>query len=426
MEMRKYPRLDEAVWWDTLPNGLTVAVVPRKDFSRKMAYFVTGFGSQHRWFTVDGRAYEAPMGVAHYLEHKLFDMPGRDISAEFAAMGASVNAFTGYDMTAYYFSCTDNFRQCLKLLLEFVCQPYFTEESVEKEQGIIGQEIDMNEDAPETRIFENLAAAMYENHPIKEPILGTRESIGTITPEVLYHCHRAGYNPKNMLLCVVADEAPEVVREIAMEQTGNMECLNAVFRQSWEEPMACQSSEVRSKMEVARPMFQLGFKCESFGKGEQSIYQEFVGDLAAEALFGESTQLYLRLYEEGLIDPSFGGGLDTVPGMAMLSASGDSDDPWAVRDAILEQAKKIAAEGIREEDFLRMKRSSLGGRIRDLDSFDSVCFRICAYHFCGFDYFRFPEVYESVKAEDVRKFIERVVTQERCCLSLIEPEETCI
>lgn len=279
----------------------------------------------------------------------------------------------------------------------------------------------MNEDSPETRIFENLASAMYESHPVREPILGTRQSIGTITPQVLYDCHRAGYNPKNMLLCVIADEMPEVVREIAWEQTRNMACPDAVFRESRQEPMTCLNAEVRSKMEVARPMFQLGFKCESLGTGERAIYQEFVGDLAAEALFGESTRLYLRLYEEGLIDPSFGGGLDTVPGMAMLSASGDSDDPWAVRNAILEQAKKIAAEGIRQEDFLRMKRSSLGGRIRDLDSFDSLCFRLCAYHFSGFDYFRFPEVYESVKAEDVRKFIERVVTKERCCLSLIEP-----
>ena len=423
MKMRSYPRLGEKVFWDRLPNGLTVAVIPRQGFSRKMAYFVTGFGAQDREFTMDGKAYQAPMGVAHFLEHKLFDMPGRDISAEFAEMGASVNAFTSYDMTAYYFSCTERFPECLKLLLEFVSEPYFTEESVQKEQGIIGQEIDMNEDSPETRIFEDLAAAMYEKHPVREPILGTRQSIGTITPQVLYDCHRAGYRPENMLLCVITDEDSETVRSIAWEGTKHMACPQVVFPQAWEEPMTCLQSQVRGKMEVARPMFQLGFKCESFGTGETSVYQEFVGDLAAEALFGESSELYLRLYEQGLIDPSFGGGLDTVPGMAMLSASGDSDDPEAVRDAILEQAEKIAAAGIPEQAFLRMKRSNLGGRIRGLDSFDSVCFRVCAYHFSGFDYFRFPEVYESVKAEDVQEFIRRVVTRERCCLSVIEPKE---
>ena len=423
MQMRSYPRLDEKVFWDTLPNGLTVAVVPRQGFSRKMAYFVTGFGSLHREFVMDGKTCRAPMGVAHFLEHKLFDMPGRDISAEFAQMGASANAFTSYDMTAYYFSCTENFSQCLDLLLEFVSQPYFTRESVEKEQGIIGQEIDMNRDAPETRIFENLVAAMYEKHPVREPILGDRESIGCITPQVLYDCHRGGYNPENMLLCVITDEDPETVCRQAWEKTRDMPCPKTTPLQDWQESMICPTKVVRDRMEVARPMFQLGFKCESFAMGEQGIYQEFVGDLAAEALFGESSPLYLRLYEEGLIDPSFGGGLDTVPGMAMLSVAGDSDDPEAVRDAILQRARELAETGIAQTDFLRMKRSSLGGRIRGLDSFDSVCFRLCAYHFSGFDYFQFPEVYEKVKAEDVVEFIRRVVTEDRCCLSVIEPKE---
>ncbi len=423
MEKRTYPRLDECVYWDRLPNGLTVAVIPRQGFSKKMAYFVTGAGSMHREFTMDGKACQAPMGVAHYLEHKLFDMPGRDISAEFAALGASVNAFTSYDMTAYYFSCTENFSQCLRLLLEFVAEPYFTQESVEKEQGIIGQEIDMNEDSPETRIFEDLMGAMYEKHPIREPILGTRQTIAQITPQVLYDCHRAGYRPENMILCVVADAAPEEIRAMAMEMTAAMDCPQVTLCQQWEEPEGCSRALLRAKMEVARPMFQLGFKCDPLPAGEPGIYQEFVGDLAAEVLFGESSELYLRLYEQGLIDPSFGGGLDTVPGMALLTASGDSDDPEAVRDAILAQAQVIAEQGIPEADFLRIKRSTLGGRIRSLDSFDSVCFRICAYHFSGFDYFRFPEVYESVKAEDVQSFIKRVVTASRCSLSIVEPKE---
>ena len=153
MEKREYPRLNETVYWDELPNGLKLAIVPRKGFSKKVAYFATGMGSVHRRFQMDGKKYEAPMGVAHFLEHKLFDMPGRDISAEFAAVGASANAFTSYDMTAYYFTATEHFEQCLQLLLEMVTKPYFTEETVQKEQGIIGQEIDMNIDSPETRIF---------------------------------------------------------------------------------------------------------------------------------------------------------------------------------------------------------------------------------------------------------------------------------
>ena len=423
MEKRCYPRLDEVVFWDRLPNGLTLAVIPRHNFSKKMAYFVTGAGSLCREFSVDGQKYCAPMGVAHFLEHKLFDMPGRDISAEFAALGASVNAFTGYDMTAYYFSCTEHFEDCLRLLLEMVSKPYFTEESVAKEQGIIGQEIDMNEDSPETKVFESLMDIMYARHPIREPILGTRQTISEITPQVLYDCHRAGYRPENMILCVVADADPEEIRSLASEMTAGMDCPQVEMQDSWDEPQNCLQEKISSQMEVARPMFQVGFKCDPPEKGDRGIYQEFVGDLAAEVLFGESSELYLRLYEQGLIDPSFGGGLDTVPNMAILTASGDSDDPEAVRDAIIEQARIIAEEGIPEADFLRIKRSTLGSRIRSLDSFDSVCFRICAYHFSGFDYFRFLELYESVKAEDVQKFIGQVVVPQRCSLSVIEPKE---
>ncbi len=423
MKRIHYPKLDEQVWWGKLPNGLSVAVIPREGFSQKTAYLAVGAGSLHRRFTMDGVSYEAPMGVAHYLEHKLFDMPGRDISAEFAAMGASVNAFTSYDMTAYYFTCTENFEPCLQLLLDFVTKPYFTEESVQKEQGIIGQEIDMNEDSPETRIFENLAGGMYENHPVYEPILGTRHTIAQITPQVLYDCHKAYYRPENMLLCVLTDTDPQKILEMARELTASMECPNVQMQDAWQESPQCLQPVIRQEMEVARPMFQLGFKCDSVGTGEEAVYQEFVGDLAAEALFGESSELYLQMYEQGLIDPSFGGGLDTVQGMAMLSATGDSDDPEAIRDRILEQAGRIVREGIAQPDFLRMKRSTLGGRIRSLDSFDSTCFRVCAYHFMGFDYFRFPEVYEQVRAEDVQAFIAQNITQQRCCLSVIEPKE---
>ena len=424
MECRKYPRLGEQIYWDTLPNGLTLAIVPKKGFSRKMAYFVTGAGSMHRKFSKNGRIWEAPMGVAHFLEHKLFDMPGgRDITEEFAALGASVNAFTSYDMTAYYFTCTQNFTKCLTLLAELVTQPYFTEESVEKEQGIIGQEIDMNEDSPETRIFEDLMVAMYENHPIREPILGTRETIAALTPQILYDCHRAMYRPDQMILCIVADADPRELRELAENITSDMTAGGAEMINAWEEPSGTLQPLVQSKMEVSRPVFQLGFKCDAFGTGEKAIYREFVGDLAAEVLFGESSELYLRLYEEGLIDPSFGGGLDTVSGMALLTATGDSDHPEKVRDAILERARYIKENGISQEDFLRIKRSTLGGKIRGLDSFDSICFRLCAYHFSGFDYFDFPAVYESVRVEDVQAFIADYVTQERCSLSVIEPKE---
>ena len=427
MKKTYYPELDETLYSGVLENGLTVAVVPRKGFTKKLAYFVTDYGSIHTDFTLEGKEYRTPAGVAHYLEHKMFDLPGdRDVSAEFASMGAMTNAFTSFDLTAYYFSCTENFDDCLRLLLEFVSTPYFTEESVEKERGIIDQEIGMNLDAPESVIFENLTRALYRNHPIRVPILGTSETIRQITPEILHACHRAFYTPGNMLLCVIGDVDAESVAEIAREVLGTEAKEVGKKVSCWPEEMTCEEGEVEASMEVAMPMFDMAFKCRSLEYGDEAIRREMIADLAAEALFGESSELYLKMYEEGLIDSSFGGGFETVDGCSMLLCSGDSNDPRGVRDAIIAQAQKLAAEGISEESFLRMKRSAFGRRIRGLDSFDSTCFRICAYHFSKFDYFRFPEIYRSIGPREITDFLGESVKRENCSLSVINPlkEET--
>ena len=422
MEKFTYPELSETIYRQVLPNGLTVAVVPRPGFTKKLAYFVTDYGAIHTEFTLNGKQVNAPAGVAHYLEHKMFDMPDGDVMHQFAALGANPNAFTSYDLTAYYFSCTDNFYECLKLLLEFVTTAYFTEKSVQKEQGIIGQEIGMNEDNPDTRIFENLMTAMYRKHPITVPILGSRESIAQITPQVLEICHKAFYRPGNMLLCVVGDVDPQAVEDAARQVLPESDDTVVSRTETWQEEMTCPRELVEETMEVAMPMFYLGFKCEPPALGDAAVRCEAVGDLAAEALFGESSALYLRLYEEGLIDGSFGGGFETVDGMAMLTVSGDSEDPQAVREAVLQEAQRLCREGIPNEAFLRMKRSALGRRIRDLDSFDSTAFRVCAYHFSDFDYFRFPEIYRTVEPAEILEFLQRVVTPERCSLSVIYPK----
>ena len=428
MELRNYPELSEQLYWHTLPNGLPIAIVPRPGFTRKLAYFVTDFGAIHRDFTLNGQAYSMPAGIAHYLEHKMFDMPDGDMFPKFAALGATPNAFTSYDLTAYYFSCTENFPENLRLLLDFVSTPYFTEESVQKEQGIIGQEIGMNEDAPESRIFENLMVAMYRSHPVQTPILGTRETIAKITPELLTACHNAFYRPKNMLLCVIGDVDPNQVVSIAEATLPKADTAQVTRVDTWQEEMTCPQKQITANMEVSMPTFQLGFKCESPALGEEAVRAEAIGDLACEALFGESSPLYLRLYEAGLIDTSFGGGFETIDGTAMLTVSGDSDSPEQVKDAIMSEARRIVLEGLDEQDFLRMKRSALGRRIRDLDSFDSTAFRICAYHFSGFPYFDFPRIYRSIQEAEIKEFLQRVVTEQRCAMSVIYPikeEKSC-
>ena len=421
MIQKTYPRLGETVYWETLPNGLPVCIVPRPGFSKKQCYFVTDYGAIHTHFMLDGENVEAPAGIAHYLEHKMFDMPGGEVSGRFAQLGADVNAFTSYDMTAYYFNCTEHFDEALALLLDFVSTPYFTEESVQKEQGIIGQEIEMNADSPDTAIFENLMGCMYQNHPISVPILGTRESIAQITPEILHKCHKAFYAPSNMFLCVIGDVDPEAVCAIARAHLPKEKAEKVTRVDAWQEETKVQKHLTQCHMEVAMPIFQLGFKCPDPGKGEGAVRAEFVADLAAEALFGESSDLYQRLYEEGIIDSSFGGGFETVSGMGMLTVSGDSYEPEKVKQALILEAEKICREGISQERLLRMKRSAMGRRIRALDSFSSLIFRITAYYFTDFDYFEFPKIYEKIKAAELTDFLASAIGEENCALSVIYP-----
>ena len=423
MNEKNYPAVDEKVYRTVLPNGLTVMVSPRPGFERKVAYFVTNYGSIHTRFTLDGEQIVTPEGVAHYLEHKMFDLPGRDVSEEFAALGANPNAFTSYDMTAYYFSCTENFEKCLRLLLEFVSTPYFTRESVDKERGIIAQEILMYADSPDSRVFEDLMELMYRHHPVRHPIAGSVESIGRISPEILYQCHRAFYSPENMILCVAGDVDPHEVAAIAESVLPKQRGSAGIAAPLPAEELTCPASYHQRQMDVAMPTFQLGFKCPTGLTGEAFARWELTAELAVEALMGESSALYTRLYEQGLIDSSFGAGVETIDGCAMIVCGGDSDEPEAVRDAIIAQAEALARTGISDEQFRRMKRSALGRRIKELDSFESTCFRLCAYHYEGYDYMNFPETFASLEPRALAEFLGENITQERCAMAVVLPRD---
>ena len=421
MRITHYPALDEELYFQALPNGLQIAVVKKPGFSKKCAYLAANYGSIDTRYSLGGEVHVSPDGVAHYLEHKMFDLPGRDVSAEFAELGANPNAFTAYSMTAYYFTCTLHFDRCLRLLLEFVSTPYFTKESVEKERGIIGQEIRMYEDNADSKVYEDLFSAMYRKHPVRVPIAGSEESIGNITAQTLYDCYRAFYHPGNMILTVVGDVDPEEVVRIARDFFPDGPGEMPVRDYGEAEAMVCRGRDSSRVMDVAMPTFQLGFKCPWPGKGPACVHQQIIGDLAAEALMGESSRLYLRLYREGLIDGSFSAGYEDLPGVALLSCGGDSRNPEAVRQAIWEEAERISREGIDEALFLRLKKSALGRRFRSLDSFDSLCFRICAAHFDEVQYLDFPAQYEAVTREQVEQFLRQTVGRDNCAMSVVLP-----
>ena len=423
MKQTYYPRLDETVCRKELSNGLTILVVPKPGFTRKIAYFVTDYGAIHTSFTLDGVHHTTPAGVAHYLEHKMFDMPGRDVTAEFAALGAVPNAFTSYDTTAYYFSCTDNFAPALRLLLEFVSTPYFTEESVEKERGIIAQEILMYADSADSVVMEDMNLGLYRHHPIRVPIAGTVESIQDITAQTLYDCHKAFYHPANMVLCVVGDVDAQEVAAIAQDVLPQEKQSVAIPDFGQPEPPQAITPLSRRQMDVAMTTFQLAFKCPAPPTGRELARQELIAALAAEMLFGQSSQLYQWLYEDGLIDASFGGGEEFGTGTAVLTCGGDSKDPEEVRNCILNEAKFLAENGLDQAAFDRTKRSFLGIRFKNLTSFDGTCYRLVTYHMEGYDYFDFPTLFEDISIDEVRQFIADNVKPEKCSLAIVDPRE---
>ena len=423
MKLLKFPRIGEQCYERRLSNGMLVRVVPKRGFARKYAFVAVDFGAIDTAFRVNGASVRVPDGIAHYLEHKMFDLPEGNADGMFAALGASPNAFTSYSMTAYHFSCTEHFGENLRLLLRMVNTPYFTPESVEKERGIITQEIRMYEDSAEQRVAEDLFAALYKEHPVRTSIAGTAESIGHITAQSLYDCFRAFYQPSNMVLCVVGDVDAQEVMNIAEEVTPKE--ASDLPERDYGEPEAMQPVKERTLrcMEISMPTFALGFKCEPAGKGMEIMRREIIGDIAAEVLVGESSPLYQRLYESGLIDGGFSVGYESIKDACLISASGDSDDPEAVLAAIVEEAERIARDGFEQELFRHLKKSALGRRTRDLDSFESICYRICAYYFDGIDYFSFPEAYASVTPEDVQDFLIKTIRPERAALSVVRPKK---
>lgn len=315
METKKYALLQEEMHHQVLDNGLNVFMVKRPDFQKNFVFFATKYGGMDTRFSLDGKEWiDSPAGVAHYLEHKMFDTEEGNALQDLAANGASPNAFTGNDITGYYFECTEKFTDNLKILLSFVSVPWFTPESVEKEQGIIAQEIGMIEDNPNWCVYINLMKSLYHYHPARESVAGTVESIAQISAETLYACHKAFYTPKNMVLVATGNFQPEEVVKIASEVLPPDSGVSPVRDYGQEEPAFSFEKEIEVVMEVSAPLFQLGFKCKQRQEGQDGLRQEQLGNLACEILVGISSPLYAELYKTGLINKSFDSGFESFHG----------------------------------------------------------------------------------------------------------------
>lgn len=423
MKTREFPAIGERRTEFLLENGLRVRVIPKEGFARFYAFLAVDFGSIDTSFVQNGRHITVPDGIAHYLEHKMFDLPGGENAMDqFARLGGIPNAFTSFDMTAYHVVCTDHFEENLRVLLHMVTTPYFTDESVEKERGIIAQEIKMYTDNPLSRVGEELFAACFAHNPVRVPIAGSVESIEKITAQMLYDCYGAFYTPENMILCVAGDVDAERVAQIARE-----ECVSAPKPLPERDYGPAESgypakSHVTLEMEVSMPTFALGFACTPPEKRPDSARREIVGDLASDILIGESSALFQRLYEQGLVDGTLAAGYEYIKDACLLSVSGDSKDPQAVAEAILQEAERIDREGFDLELFRRLKKSALGRRTRDLDSLQGICYRTCALEFDSVDYFDFPALFADIQPEEVAAFLRQTVRREKACLTVVEPK----
>lgn len=423
MDKKLYPRIGEEVIWVTLDNGLPVCIVPKKGFSRKYALFATRYGGMDMRFRLNGQWLDTPAGIAHYLEHKMFDTEDGNALQELAMNGAEPNAFTSNAITCYYFDSTEKFYENLEILLSFVSVPYFTDESVEKEQGIIGQEIGMIEDNPEWQVYKQLMQSLYHTSPARTPVAGSVESIRKITAQTLYDCHRAFYTPANMCLVVVGDVEPQQVLDIARRvlPKDSGELIERDY--GAEEPTEAARAYAEERMEVSMPSFLVGFKCPPQHGGEEQHRFAAIGELACDVLMGESSPLYARLYSQGLINGSFGAAFDILPGAAYAYAGGDSKDPKAVAAAILAEAQWLVREGVDEDYYKRIVNANFGAALRELNSFESIAVSMAEGRFQGYDPYRFPEIYDSITAADVLAFLRENVTRSHMALSVIAPKE---
>ena len=423
MEKKLYERIGEEVFRATLPNGLPVYIVPKKGFSRKYALFATRYGGMDMRFEKDGQWLDTPAGIAHYLEHKMFDTEEGNALQELAKNGAEPNAFTSNAITCYYFDATEKFYESLEILLSFVSVPYFTDESVQKEQGIIAQEIGMIEDNPEWQVYKQLIQALYHTSPARTPVAGSVESISHITAQTLYDCHKAFYTPANMCLVVVGDVKPE--RIIASANQILPAKSGPLIRRDYgaEEELTAAEHFVSAAMEVSMPTFLVGFKCPPQHGGEQQHRFTAIGELACDVLMGESSPLYARLYAEGLINGSFGAAFDLLPGASYVYAGGDSKDPQAVAEAILAEAQRLVSQGVNGDYYRRVVNANFGAALKALNSFESIAVSMAEGCFQGYDPYRFPEVYDSITVEDVLDFLRQNMTRDHMALSVITPKE---
>ncbi|WP_036121307.1 EF-P 5-aminopentanol modification-associated protein YfmH [Lysinibacillus sphaericus] len=409
MKTIEFKQLDETLYYEKLDNGLDVYILPKRGFSKTFVTFTTKYGSVDRTFVPIGEteSITVPDGIAHFLEHKMFEKEDGDVFQKFSEYGASANAFTSFTRTAYLFSSTDNIYKSTETLLNFVQEPYFTEATVNKEKGIIGQEITMYDDQPDWRLYFGTIENMYHQHPVKIDIAGTIESIDGITAEHLYTCYNTFYHPSNMLLFVIGAVEPEEMMTFIRDNQGKKEFPEPTPIQRFfdTEPTDVAIKERTLNMDVQKPKIYVGLKAKDTNlSGQDMLKHELSVQIALELIFGRTSNFYERVYEEGLIDETYAFDFTLENGFGFAMIGSDSAEPDKLAQAIKEELVKYEGNSQLDSAGLeRIKRKKIGFFLRALNSIEFIANQFTRYSFNDMNLFDVVPVLETLTIEDLHK-----------------------
>lgn len=430
MEQHNYPKLDETLYRTTLANGLQVNLLPKPDYHKTYAVFTTNYGSIDRTFQPIGQSemVTLPDGIAHFLEHKLFEKKAGDIFEVFGKLGANANAFTSFTRTSYLFSATSRIHENLDTLLDFVQEPYFTEASVEKEKGIIGQEIQMYDDDPNWRLFFGLIQNMYAKHPVRIDIAGTVASIAQITVADLYLAYRTFYQPQNMNLFVVGHIDPETTLAwiTANQAKKDFPAPTEPQRQLPEE--AADGADIVAhreiEMAVQRPKVMLGIKgLDQVPTGRAGLVYRTSLNLLFEVLFNDSSAAYLKLYDQGILDDTFGYEVDLERSFHFAGLSSDTQKPQEFVQAIqqvLQQA--TTGVGLTAARLALVKREMLGKFWQSFNSLEYIANQYAGDDFGTASLFDLPEIMAQIQLADLQQVAQQFIRPEAMSVFQINPK----
>lgn len=403
-------------------SGLEIYVYPKEGYKSSYAIFGTKYGSINTCFSVDGKdKITVPDGIAHYLEHKLFESEEGDAFVRYAETGANANAYTSFEKTCYLFSCTEKFEQSLEILLDFVSNPYFTAQTVAKEQGIIGQEIKMYDDDPNWRVMFNMLEGMYKNHPVRIDIAGTVESIAKITAEKLYEVYNVFYNLNNMALCVSGNVTVEQVLGIADKMLKPSE-KHKITNYFEDEPYEVNTPFVEQTFPVSMPIFNLGFKEKADNAPDSKMLA--CTDILLSMIASNTSSLYRSLMDANLINSSFSYELFEGPGYCSVIFGGESRAPKQAAEMIKQYISKVKSEGLDENEFEIAKKAVYGDAVSSLNSVSSIANSIIDYHFSGNELFSYIDAVSSASFKDIENRLSDMLDVCNCTLSVVRQSET--